>query len=572
MLLLLLLGCLLPLSAQRHRDITFDAKLTKSRVLLNSTLEYSVTLRNSRGDDFRPPSFPGFLVLNGPGRTMGSNTVNGSTTTYQSYTWLLQATRAGTLTIGPASIRAGGRTYRTNSVTVEVFPPNEKLAANAPDNYLELRLSTDTAYVGQQVILDLVLFTTDNAISRNLVAEPALDDFFSYPRRQYDGRPRNVLENGKEYVAQTVASVATYPLKSGTLTIEPYRVLLGLVRYRNPRSTFSRRYTERIPIQTDTTTLFVRDMPPPVPNDFSGGVGSFRLESNLDRDTLSTDDALTLRLTITGKGDVKRINVPEPVDPTEWVIYDPKKLKEEFYDSPSGIFGQKILEYKLVPKRAGEKRLRPTLRYFDPDSSRYVRLSDLDYRVLVTQGSVVGNYDEPEVADSTPVLQLIPAGPVRKVRRYGTGWLDWGSGLALGLLPVLALFGLFFVDRSRRRAASLDPREKARRAARKLADSRLAKARQALRNRDAPATYAAIQDALLGYLRDKLNVPVKELSKHRIGDLLSQKEVPDATVNDFIGVLNRCELALYGATADAEEAQRAYAAAERCLLALEGLE
>ncbi|MEL6276603.1 MAG: BatD family protein, partial [Bacteroidota bacterium] len=447
-------------------------------------------------------------VLSGPGRSMGKSIINGVATSYQSYTWLLQPNRTGRLSVGPASIRANNRTYRTNSQSVEVLPVDAELAALAPDNFLRLELDADTAYVGQQVIMNLRLYTTDNVVSRNLVAEPELDAFFSFPRRQFDGRSQNVLENGKEYLARTVASVALYPLKNGELTIEPFRMLLGVIRYRNPQSTFSRRYTERIPLQTDTTKLFVGDLPSPRPANFSGGVGTYRLQVGIDKEELTTDDAITLRMSISGEGDVKRITAPVPVNENDWVIYDPEVLSEEFFDGPTGMYGKKVLEYKIVPRRAGEYDLRPTLNYFDVDSNAFVNLQAIDYQVNVTGGSgQVFVEDEVEV-DSTNILTLREDRKIGALKTFGQSGIGKGTFWALAALPILLFGGLFVFDERRRRRDNVDPAELARTQAAKLANRHLKTAREHLRNGAPKAFYDAVEDALLGYLRVIETYPV----------------------------------------------------------------
>ncbi|PHI19348.1 hypothetical protein CEQ90_13405 [Lewinellaceae bacterium SD302] len=569
--ILLGLLCLpLILAAQQHRDITYDAQLSKQKMLLNSTVEYSVNLRNSRGEDFQPPDFKGFVVLSGPGRTMGTTVINGVATSYQSYKWLLQPQRTGRITIGPSSIRAQGRTYRSNSQTVEVLPVDTKLAAMAPENFLRMEFSKDTAYVGEQLIMDLVLYTSDNAISRNLVAEPDLNGFFAFPRRQFDGRTRNLLENGKEYAVRTIASVALYPLKSGELVIEPYRLLLGVVKFRNPQSTFSRRFTERIPLQTDTTRLFVSELPAPRPASFSGGVGTFRLDAEIDRNKLSTDEAITLRLDIAGQGDVKRISAEAPVDPKDWVIYEPEVLKEEFYDSPTGMYGQKIVEYKIVPKRAGNYSLQPLVSYFNPDSSRYLTLTDDEYLVEVSQGSAVVNYDvEEDSLEAEEVLSLRPAGPVGRLKNYGDHSLNPLFGWSLTLFPILLFGGYFFYDRRRKALENVDPEELARQRARRAAEAHLKIAKTELDRGGTTAFYNAIEDALLGYLRDKFKLPVAELSKRNIHQVLITKGAPLTLADGYVDLLRRCEMALYAGGGGKDAPTKTYQEATDLILSTE---
>lgn len=563
--------CLLlaSLVGQQHTDITFDAQVSKERMLVNSTLEYQITLRNANGSDFEAPAFKDFNVISGPGQTRGNSIINGVATSYISFNWILQPKRTGRLTIEPAAVKANNRGYRTNSKPIEVLPIDAGLAAQAPDNFLRLELSEDTAYVGQQVIMNLKLFTTDNVVSNNLVAEPNLDAFYTYPRRQYDGRSNNVLENGKEYLSRTVASIALYPTKSGELVIEPYRLLLGVVRTRNPQSSFSRRYNERIPMQTDTMRLYVKELPLPRPENFSGGVGSFRLQVGIDKQELTTDDAITLRMIITGEGDVKRITSPTPVSEKKWVIYDPQVLNEEFVDGPTGMYGKKSFDYQLVPRYAGEYPLTPTFNYFDVDSNRYINLVALNFDVKVAQGSGTPVYETDEAIDSTAALSLRPANGLGNLRRYGANSLDGGVFWGLAILPLLLLAGLFYRDYRQQLMANQDPAEVARQRAAKLANDRLKNAQQQMKANQPRAFYDAIEDALLGYLRDKFQLPIAELSKKNIHQQLLSHGAATDLADAYVALLQRCEMALYAGQDQAPDLAATYEKAKDLILKTE---
>ncbi|MEL7163536.1 MAG: BatD family protein, partial [Bacteroidota bacterium] len=134
---------------QQLQDVSFSAELSKPRMLVNSTVEYSLILRNAQGTNLQAPDFRNFIVLRGPSRSMGTTIVNGVGSSHLTHTWLLQPKREGELGIGTASIRANGRTYRANSKRIEVLPVDATAAAQAPADFLRAELSTDVAYVGQ---------------------------------------------------------------------------------------------------------------------------------------------------------------------------------------------------------------------------------------------------------------------------------------------------------------------------------------------------------------------------------------------------------------------------------------
>lgn len=550
--------------AAQHQDITFAAEVSKTKMLKNSTLEFKLTLSNAQGNELKPPKFDNFIVLRGPMRSLGTSIINGVGTSYLSYSWQLQPKRIGKLAIGPASIRASGRTYRTNSKSVDVLEADEAAAAGTQDDFLRAELSTDTAFVGQQIILNLNLYSTTNVISRNLVQEPDYDGFYAQPRRQYDGRPRAVIENGREYQRRTLLSIALFPTKSGRITITPYRMILGALRYRG-NSSYSRRFTEQIPLNTDSLYIYVSELPQPRPANFSGGVGEYRMQVQADRDRMTTDDALTLKITVTGEGDIERLETFPPVSEKDWNIYDPNIISEEFLDSPTGMLGRKIFEYKVVPKRAGLYNLRPAMNYFDVDSARYVVHAPTAFKINVAAGSGDTTYEIDTTATKEAKLTLLPISELPKGRSYGstlTGRpLYWG----LFLLPLLLAGGLISLQRYRDHLDNRDPVALARERAAKAATERLKSAKAHMDKVEARAFYDAVEGSILGYLRDKFQLPVADLTRRNIREKLTAAGADVDLTDRYDQLLQRCEMALYAGQDKADDLAAAYSTAKELI-------
>lgn len=561
-LLLLLCTCVSAQNlAAQHQDIAFAAEVSKTKMLENSTLEYKLTLSNAQGNELSPPSFDNFIVLRGPMRSLGTSIINGVGTSYLSYSWQLQPKRTGKLTIGPATIRASGRTYRANSKSVEVLKADAAAAAGTPDDFLRAELSTDTAFVGQQIILNLNLYSTTNVISRNLVQEPDYDGFYAQPRRQYDGRPRAIIENGREYQKRTLLSVALFPTKSGRITITPYRMVLGALRFRG-NSSFSRRFTEQIPLNTDSLYVYVSELPQPRPDNFSGGVGEYRMQVQADRDRMTTDDALTLKITVTGEGDIERLETFPPVSEKDWNIYNPNILSEEFLDSPTGMLGRKIFEYKVVPKRAGVYNLRPAMNYFDVDSARYVVHAPTVFNINVTAGSGNTTYEIDTTATAEAKLTLLPVTKLPAGKSYGSELTGRPLFWALFLLPLLLAGGIISLQRYRDYLDNRDPAALARERAARTATERLKSARTHLDEVEARAFYDAVEGALLGYLRDKFQLPVADLTRRNIREKLSLAGANASLTDRYDQLLQRCEMALYAGQDKADDLAAAYSTAK----------
>ena len=555
--LIAFLMCWAALLGAQHQDITFTAEVSKKRMLQNSTVEYHLTLRNAQGESLEPPPFTNFDVLQGPNRSIGTTIINGVATSQMTFSWMLQPKRTGELSIGTASVRAAGRTYRTNSETVTVLEVDDSSLAASPENFLRAEVSTDQAYVGQQIILNLNLYASVNPISRNMVREPDLDGFFARPRRRFDASPVTVVENGREYQRRTLASLALFPIKSGNLKIDPYRMIIGAVRTRS-NSTFSRRFTEQIPVNSDTIRVAVAELPQPRPADFSGGVGAYRADVEIDRDRLTTDDALRLQVRVTGQGDIQRFEPPVPVDEADWNIYDPRVIEEEFMDSPSGMFGRKTFEYQLVPKHGGTLTIAPSINYFNTDSARYVALRPESFAVTVTGGSGQKTYTIDTAEAAVEPLVLRPAGPIPPGRRYDTRLPDRPVFWALLLLPLLIGGGVVGFSQYRERMDARDPALLLRERAGKVATARLREARQHLERGEARAFYDAVETALLRYLRERFSLTVKDLSRKNIAGVLTAAGADAGLTERYDRLLGRCEMALYAGQDSAADLEETY--------------
>ncbi|MFT7119839.1 MAG: hypothetical protein ACJAZ9_000008 [Neolewinella sp.] len=552
------------LLAQQHKDIAFVAEVDKSQMLVNSTVRYQVTLRNAQGEQLKLPNFKDFVILNGPSRSIGTRNFNGVLTSYESSAWLLQPKREGKLTIGPASIRASGRTYRTNSKIIEVLPVDAEATALAPANFLRADISTETAFVGQQIILDLNLYTTTRENSRNLMQEPDFDGFFAQPRRQYDGRPRAVLENGKEYQRRTLGSLALFPTKSGIIKITPYRLIMGTTVYYDTGAG-ARRRNEQVPLATDTLYIQVNELPQPRPKNFSGAVGNYRIQAQANRVDMTTDDALTFKITITGEGDIQRLEGVPPVNEKDWDIYDPEILQEEFLDSPTGMLGRKVLEYKIVPKRSGVYDLAPGIVYFNTDSAAYVTATDANFKVTVTGGDGAPTYeiDTTKVVEETLSLREVSTLPRGKFHGNAPS-SNWPFG-ALFLLPLFAAGGAIGWQRYQQHLNGRDPAEMARARAARAATARLKAAKVHLDKIEPKAFYDEIEGALLGYLKDKFHLPTSELSRKNISTQLSTAGADANLIQRYDSLLQRCEMALYAGQDKADDLADTYKTARELI-------
>lgn len=568
-LIIFLTAIAFPAFVSGQAGVSFEATADARQAVLKSYVEVTFTLKNADGSNFTPPPFNEFIVVSGPNRSVRTSIINGQMSKEEGYSYTLQPRRLGKLTVGSATVQVQGRTLRTNPLAIEVVRSRE---GGGEEVFIRAEPSTDRAWVGQQIILDYKLYTTINVESFNILEEAGYQGFFALDIRRYDGRIIREVVNGKQYVTKILKRVALFPQQAGSLSISPMNVQLGIVKEDSRRrNLFFTPEVKRVPASTEPLTIQVAALPPNPPASFSGGVGGFRMISALSRSTVTTDDALTLTLTIYGSGDIKRVQAPELQAPAGFELYEPKVAEENSYEDGGGITGKKVFEYLMLPRETGKFRLRPAFSYFNPDSSRYITIDETVYDITVRPGSGPTQArppgEEGSLAENRDIdfLKLDTALYPRRAPFFGSA-LFW----ALALLPALALGGIVLARRWRARRASIDPSLLRSRRARKVAQQRLATARQHLSAGNPRPFYDEVSKAMLGYVCDKLHIPRSSLTKADLQHRLEQLQLNSSLVSRFMNVIKTCEMALFAGQEDAAAMQGNYRDAVEVLSEMEG--
>ncbi|MCB0560558.1 MAG: protein BatD [Lewinellaceae bacterium] len=560
-----------PLFLQGQAGVSFEAATDARSVVLESYFDVDFTLSNADGSNFQPPPFKDFIVVSGPSSSVQTTMINGQVSKRVGYIYTLKPRRLGRLMIGSATIQVKGRTLRTAPIGIEVV--KSQPGAGGEDVFIAAEPSTTEAWIGQQIILDYKLYTTVDVESFNILEEADYQGFYARDIRRYDGRIIRETLNGKQYVTKILKRVALFPQQAGSLKISPINVQLGLLKKEEGRRRgfFFTPEVKRVPVSTKSLTIQVSPLPDNPPPSFSGGVGEFGMISTFNRATLTTDDALSLTITINGSGDIKRVQAPALVAPPSFELYDPKVAEESSFESGGGITGKKVFEYLMLPKEAGAFKLQPSFTYFDPDSARYITINPTVYDITVRPGSGrsqsrnPGNEDGLVKSEDIDVLMPDQALYPQRPPFLGSA-LFW----LLALLPALALGGIIVFKSWRARRADIDPTLLRSRRARKVAQQRLATAQQHLNAGSTRAFYDEVSKAMLGYICDKLHIARSSLSKANLQHRLEQLQLDQSLISRFMATIQTCEMALFAGQDDAAAMQDTYQAAVQVLSDIEG--
>ncbi|GAB5552639.1 MAG: BatD family protein [Saprospiraceae bacterium] len=556
-----------PVWAQSSTPV-FEAYADARQILSGQYFEVTFTLKNAEGRSFSPPSFNEFIVASGPARGVSTTIINGKVSKEMTYTYTLQAREVGKFMIGSATIEASGKSLRTQAFQVEVLKGKSGEVAVDQQYFVRAELSTQNAWVGQQVKLDYKLYTTVEIQNYNITQEADYVGFYAEDIQRPDARRQREIIDGVQYVTKVLKSMAIYPQQAGLLAIDPAVIQLGVVLNSGRRSSnfFFGNEIRRVPVQTERMELNVQPLPE-APEGFSGAVGNFRIGSDLERNQVTTDDALKLRLVIEGNGDLKRIQPPKINFPESFVTYEPKVQEQDIGEANTTRMGRKIIDYVSLPKEAGRYRITPKFTYFNPDSSRYITLRNTSYDITVRQGTAI----KAPIIDDNAGLQEDIHGlkmdlTLAKKRPFFLGSIVFWI---LMILPVLALLAAVFYRKKLQELANIDPAVLKSQRAKQVAMSRLEQGATFLKSNDSRAFYDEISKAMLGYVSDKLKIPKSEMTKSNMQSKLEQLEIGTDKVARFIEIVRNCEIALFAGKDHQEAMQQTYDNALEVLAAIE---
>ena len=573
-------------------NITFTANAPEV-VVSGDQFRLSYTINSQKVRDFRAPSIKEFEVLMGPSRSTQSSTqiINGNVTSTSTitFTYILMAGKEGTYTIPGATIVADGKNYTSNSVEIKVLPPDQSAGAGSGNSR---NSSRNQANSGK--ITDKELFMMATASKTNVYEQEAiLLTYKVYTQVNLTGLKGDIPDlkgfhtqevelpnqktwslehfNGRNYNTTIWRQLVLFPQQTGKIEIPSVTfegTVSQMVASADPFDAFFNggnyvNITKNL--VTPKLTINVKELPAGKPANFSGGVGEFTLSSTISTQELKTNDAVTIKLVISGTGNMKLINTPEVGFPQDFEIYDPK-VDNKFNLTRNGLAGNKVIEYLAIPRHAGTYTIPPIeFSYFDLKSQNYKTLKTDAYTLNVAKGE--GNSDQ-VVANFTSKEDLKVLG--QDIRYIKTGdtrltqkddYFYGSTSYWLWYIVPLALFIAFMVIYRKQAMENANVAKVRTKKANKVATKRMKNAGKLLAEKKSEAFYDEVLKALWGYISDKLSIPVSQLSKDNIEEELQKHQVADELIKEFINNLNDCEFARYAPGNQDEKMDKIYSSA-----------
>jgi hypothetical protein len=583
-------------------EYKFTATASSTTVEVGEQIQVTFTLNTTNGKNFQPPSFKGFTVLAGPSRSMSTQIINGQISSSLSFIYILSADLEGTFTIEPAKITVDGNVLTSNPITIKVVKGGQKPSGQGKEknqektlsqqadeiirNNLFIRLIVDKtqAYLGETIVATYKLYVHPdlNIVNISVPKMPSFNGFWTQDFGIKELKFSTEVVNGVTFKVADLKQVVLIPQQTGTLTIDPMEIefVVRLLvkqqqkkRYRDPFDMlfddpffndpfFSNRYRDfPFTVRSKLIQIKVLGLPSPQPADFHGGVGSMQLKASLDKDHLKTGEVATLRLEISGKGNLKLLSPFSLKLPNDIDTYEPKVI-DKTNVSPSGVSGSVVFEYYLIPKNPGQYKIEPiNFAYFNLDKKEYVTLTTQPFLLNVEQGATtqtfVTNIKKEDVKLLGQDIRYIKTSTPR-FSRTGESQMISPLFYVFSIIPIFLWVVVFLYVRRREQIEGNLVLMKQIRAS-KIAQKYLKNAKKLVDEGNKDLFYEETARSLWAFVANKLNIPPAELTKENIKERLLERVPDNELVDKLIDLINLCEEARYSPQFNNVQLQNVYA-------------
>ncbi len=569
----------------------FTASASSSSAGLNNSIRITYTLSDAQAESFQAPSFSGFNA-NGPYNSSSSNIsfIGGKSVVQSTQSWIytIAPTKAGKFTIEPAKVKVNGKWISSNTLTIEVAntgtasgnqqqqqqtKQNQQTTsaeASATDLFVKVFADKTNVMQGEQLTVTYKIYTRIPVSQYAIQKLPSFSGFWSYDlmKNKEQAVQYNETVNGQKYTVAEIRKVALFPQKSGKLTVDPLEVealahILVKKKANNPfgnffndpffndpffQNAFTSGYQEvKKTLKSNALAINVTALPAGQPEDFCGLVGNLNMEATLDKNEVKANDAVTLTVKISGKGNLNLIDNLNIEFPPDFEVYDPQIT--ENISSGNEIAGSKTFSYLIIPRTQGTFKLNPiTLSYYDKNKKSYTTLSSGEINLKVGKGDGSGGAysSSTNKEDIKYIGSDIKFIENKDFEVFPGGYFFFGSAWYwfLLVLPVMLFIAFVILMRRYIKLQSNTALLKNMRAT-KVALKRLKQANIFMKSNERNNFYQELSRALWGYICDKFSIPLSELSLDTARETLANKNIEENIRTKFIEILDDCEFARF---------------------------
>jgi hypothetical protein len=547
-------------------ELSISASVDRSTVGLGQEFLLTVTVQGEdMGSVPRPqlPELPDFNLLS---QSQSSSTsvqiINGQIKKQSSvnFSYVLSAKRLGKLTIGPCRLSYQGQEHQSQPIDIEVVKSAQSgsqsitgqsqvqpvPAGASLEGNLFISASPDrrTVYVGEQATVEYTLYSRLRITGMEMAEAPEFSGFWSeklFDASKVDFQPRTV--DGKKYNAMVLKRVALFPMSAGEH--QAGKIVLNIGVSQPPRDFFDFFGSERVArIASKPASITALPLPEEGrPKEFSGGVGQFTMTAFLDSARITGSQPATLTVKVSGTGNVRIIEKPNLASVSGLKILEPE-IKESIQTAGGIVRGTKTFSFPVLAQADGSYRL-PVVKmaFFNPKSKAYYTTAEAGPFECTATGcgqaaplaeasglKVLGSDIAHIKPDLTDIKNTFPASPWILLAMYG------GS---------LAMMGGALAYRAHRRRLESDRGYARRSRSGHLVKNRLTRASRHLERGQEREFYAALHQAVLGYVGDRYDIDTGAVTLEQLERRLGDKGIPAETVCQVIKLIEDCEKARF---------------------------
>ena len=538
-----------------------SAQVSSKKVQVGVAFEYAVVI-TVNATNFVPPNLKDFDVVSGPNQSSSVQYVNGVMSQQLTISYGLVAKKEGKFTIGASSIMASGQKLETAPISIEAVKGAVSNASasdedqkhsnkvSGSDLFIRTATSKNKCFLGEQITITQKVYSRLQIIGFQKFAQPTYDGFYSQAQES-TSKGQLATENidGINYYTYELFRTVGIANKSGKISLSPVEgdVVVRKQSQAKPRNVFEQFFGgasyEDIPVSVKSRALTIEVMPLPEknkPQGFNGAVGEFNCKVQVNRNELKANEAFNLKMTLTGKGNIKLLDAPKLNLPESFESYEPKITEGT---------GSKTFDYLIIPRSEGEYVINGIdFSYFNLNTKNYVTIptSDIKIKVLPPEASAQGTQiytPQNQVKETENDIRYIKKGNFT-LQKTELEFFNSGLHVLLLLICIFSLGFAIFMRRNYIKSNSNVVLVKERKAA-KVAKKQLQIAEQLMIQNNKDGFYTEVLLALNNYVGNKLNLPVADLSREQIQTSLTKRKVQTSLIEKLLDTIQKSEFAKY---------------------------
>ncbi|MDT8286075.1 MAG: BatD family protein [Elusimicrobiales bacterium] len=552
---LLALALIFP-AAPARAALTVAASVDRHEVDIDGSVRLTVTVSGDTANVPEPeiPRLDAFNVYSS-GRSQNISFINGRVSSSVVFSYILEPRYIGKAVIPPISVFTGTEKFLTRRIEIQVRgaasraqpaagagkqapaksarparPRAEQPARPAGERADPLFITVETdkksAYVNEQVTLSVKFFTSVPLTSNPRYVPPSLKGLLAEDLPPVRSGETEI--NGTRYFFNEIKT-ALFGLQDGKAVIGEAKIIAQLqgAHTLDPMDPafFQKFFSMSMgqgrthEVTSEPLSLDIRPLPGGAPEGFNGAVGNYIIAASVDRKELKAGEALTLSVSVSGKGHLNTITAPALPETMDFRYYDTAS-SYSLTKHKDVVGGKKVFTTVLIPRGEGKKVIPPVkFAFFNPETRSYQSVETRPLEINVLKGdpsaraySFIGGTGGGDIKTiSSDIRYLSRKIGVPVSRRLALALTENPSH---NLLPLLLLLGSLAYARLRAGLLS-DPRRLRWRRAFSAAMKRRDEARKAAETGDYPKAVGILYDSLTRYLSDKSGDDIESFTLKR---------------------------------------------------------